>query len=163
MIHEDEYKIEPAYNYIDEIKLLFEDYYDYLGEDLSFQNYYDEFNDLPGKYSPPDGRLFILRYHDKPAGCVAFRKISDDSCEIKRLFVEPRFRGYNFGIDLMKHALQEAKKIGYIFCYFDTVSKLKAAIHIYNELGCEEISAYYENPLKNVKYFKLDLSHLIIE
>jgi hypothetical protein len=33
----------------------------------------DELASLPGKYTPPDGQLFLACNDDKPAGCVALR------------------------------------------------------------------------------------------
>ena len=52
------YKIEPAYEKLEEIKMLFQEYTSSLGFDLSFQNYEQEYRSLPGKYAPPRKAVF---------------------------------------------------------------------------------------------------------
>ena len=52
----------------------------------------DELASLPGKYTPPDGQLFLACYDDKPAGCVALRRIDSQACEMKRMFLYPQYR-----------------------------------------------------------------------
>lgn len=70
-------KIKPAYNEIDRVKDLFEEYTRMLGVNLAFQDYEDELNHLPGKYGLPEGRLYIAYAGDDPAGCVALRKVNE--------------------------------------------------------------------------------------
>lgn len=82
-------EILPAYDQLDNIRMLFSEYVQMLGVDLSFQKYDEEFAQLPGKYSTPDGMLLIARHNEKPAGCVAYRQIDSRTCEMKRLYVQP--------------------------------------------------------------------------
>ena len=39
----------------------------------------------------------------------------------------------------------------------DTLSNLHEAVSLYRKSGFQEVEAYYENPLDNVLYFKLEL------
>jgi hypothetical protein len=41
--------------------------------------------ELPGMYSPPAGRLFLARFGVKTAGCVALRRMTPETCELKRM------------------------------------------------------------------------------
>src|SRR4051812_26313112 len=82
----------------DTTRALFLEYAKWLGIDLCFQGFNDELVTLPGAYAPPAGRLFLA--HDGKGvagGCVALRKLMVDpagkSCELKRLWVRPAFRG----------------------------------------------------------------------
>jgi len=48
---------------------------------------------LPGDYALPEGRLLIAEYQSELAGCVALHKLDAKSCEMKRLYLRPKFRG----------------------------------------------------------------------
>lgn len=49
--------------------------------------------ELPGMYSPPGGRLYLATYVAETAGCAAFRRMTSETCELKRMYVRPDFRG----------------------------------------------------------------------
>src|SRR5579862_7818449 len=52
---------------------------------------------LAGKYGRPEGRLLLALVDGRPAGCVALRSLGDGSSEMKRMFVDPEFRGRGVG------------------------------------------------------------------
>ena len=87
---------ELPYNYVScIIKLMtrdvdtfaFFEYVQSLNVDLSFQNFQNEVENLPGKYGPPHGALILALVDGKEAGCIALRRISGSICEMKRLYV----------------------------------------------------------------------------
>ena len=47
------------------------------------------------KLAKPDGRLLLVEVDGKIAGTISLRKIRNDSGEIKRMYVRPKFRGKN--------------------------------------------------------------------
>lgn len=151
------YEIKPGYDRLDEVETLFKEYHKHLGVDLCFQNYDEELATLPGKYAYPDGRLYVIYLEDKLAGCIALRRYDDTRCEMKRLFVREQFRGLRLGQILAEKIIHDAKTIGYKEMVLDTLSTLESAVIMYRRMGFEEIPPYYDNPLKDVLYFKLSL------
>lgn len=149
--------IKAAYDDLENIKTLFREYTNMLGVDLAFQGFEEELKKLPGKYSLPKGRIFTAYYNGKLAGCIALRSFGENGCEMKRLFVRPEFRKCHIGELLVDKIIEEAKDIGYEYMVLDTLSTLTGAVNLYRKKGFKVIEAYYENPLENVLYFKLDL------
>ena len=102
---------------------------------LDIQHYDDEALDPAAKYSLPKGRLYLALHDGKTAGCIALRPLSDDRCELKRLYVRPQFRGKGIARMLCERILEEAEKTGYREIYLDTLPELSDAIRLYEKLG----------------------------
>lgn len=122
-------------------------------EDIRFTNdYFDpkdlekELSSLPGKYSMPEGRLLLALYNNKPVGCVALRKINDEACEMKRMFVYPEFHGNRIGYGLAEAIINEARSIGYHTMKLDTSFRQTEAISLYESFGFKKIEPYYDLP-----------------
>jgi len=78
---------------IEAARELFKEYASGLAIDMCFQSFDYELQTLPGKYATPDGRLLLAYADDALAGCIALRKFDNQTCEMKRLFLRPGFRG----------------------------------------------------------------------
>lgn len=159
-----ELNILPAYEYKEEIALLFKEYTDMLIEGepkfteyLGIQNYDDEIKHLKHKYGTPDGRLYIAFCDGAPAGCIGLRRLDEESCEMKRLYVKPAFRGNGVAGKLVQFILSDAKQIGYRYMYLDTLPFLTTAIAMYEKLGFKEIECYNDSPIETTVYMRLDL------
>jgi putative acetyltransferase len=142
---------------LDNVRKLFKEYTDSLGFELSFQNFEREFADLPGKYAPPQGRLFLALDGTQKIGCVALREFEPGICEMKRMYIQPGFRGKGYGRALAKRIIDEARDIGYKYMRLDTVPGMTPAINLYRGLGFYEIPAYRYNPIPGTLYFELKL------
>jgi putative acetyltransferase len=143
---------------IEAAKMLFLEYANWLEFDLCFQGFDKELAELPGKYAPPKGRLYLLKENGNYASCIALREIGSGISEMKRLYVKPVYRGKGFGILMAKKLIEAAKQIGYEKMRLDTIgSKMKEALTLYKSLGFVEIDAYYDNPQQDVVYMELDL------
>jgi len=143
---------------LDQIRNLFIEYSNSLEFDLSFQDFQKELDDLPGDYAAPSGRLLLGFYDSDPAGCVALRRISDEICEMKRLFVRPQCRGLGIGKALATKVIEEAREIGYRRIRLDTVPAMQTAIELYVSLGFREIEPYRYNPIEGAKFMELNLT-----
>lgn len=158
------------------VKALFIAYTEWLGIDLTFQDFASELQSLPGLYGAPHGAL-LLAYDadlDSPLGCVALRPLKkkssghhgpasggdddgDDTskrcCEMKRLYVSPHARGVGLGKALVAAIVEKAKDLGYAEMRLDTLRSMRGAIELYKRFGFIEIPPYYETPLENSTIF----------
>ena len=146
------------------VRMLFTEYTEMLIENdskfreyLSIQNYDDEITHLEHKYGRPDGRLYLAYCGGEIAGCVGLKRLDGDSCELKRLYVRPAFRGQHLGRLLAEKIIGEAKRIGYRAMYLDTLPFLQTAAAMYRKLGFCEIPCYNDSPMDDSIFMKLEL------
>jgi ribosomal protein S18 acetylase RimI-like enzyme len=121
-----------------------------LGVDLTFQDIELELATLPTFYEA----MFV----EPGAGFVALRRIDDEICEMKRLYVRPLYRGQNLGRALAEHVIGEARKRGYKRMRLDTLPSMTAAMDLYRQLGFVEIAPYRFNPVEGSKFMELTLA-----
>lgn len=147
---------------IEATRTLFKEYGASLGFSLCFQSFDQELASLPGDYAPPLGRLLMGHWREGPedqlAGCVALHPLGVTTCEMKRLYVRPIFRGKRIGQQLAEAIVEEARKIGYRHMRLDTVpSVMGTAVALYRSMGFREIPAYRTNPIAGAIYMELQL------
>lgn len=157
-------KIISAFDFPQEVGELFQEYTDMLiAGDGAFQKYLDiqhyneEIQHLDTKYGVPFGRLYIAYYDGELAGCIGMRRIDEQNCEMKRLYVRPKFRGKGMGDKLIQEIIKDAGEIGYLYMLLDTLPFLQSAIHMYKKYGFYEIESYNDSPMSTSIYMKLDL------
>ena len=144
---------------LEQVRQFFRNYAAWLGVDLSFQNFDEEMASLPGRYSGPEGRLFYATVDGKGAGCVGVRPLADGICELKRLYVEPGFRGTGVGRALALAGIRAARQIGYRKILLDTLPAMRMAVKLYRELGFTAAPAYYQTPIEVTQFLALDLEN----
>ncbi len=143
---------------LDAVRELLLEYWENRKLETYVFNFDQELAGLPGAYAPPDGRLFLAQWENKPAGCVALRKLESDICEMKRLYLSPKFRGKGIGRVLAEFIISQARSLGYKKMRLDTIqSNMQEAIALYRQLGFTEIAAYRMNPLPGVIFMELTL------
>ena len=144
---------------IHDVRQLFREYAAALDVDLSFQDFAAELADLPGKYAPPSGQIFIGRDQTgHPVGCVAVRPLgAAGECEMKRLFVRPEARGCDLGRRLAEAIIDYARNAGYARMRLDTLLSMRAARSLYASLGFQETDPYYESVIPDTVYLALEL------
>jgi ribosomal protein S18 acetylase RimI-like enzyme len=141
---------------IEAARAIFREYEVWLGLDLCFQGFQEELAGLPGKYAPPDGRLFLAYSEERLAGCIALRPLGSGICEMKRLFVRNEFRRLGIGRLLMEELITAAREIGYRKMRLDTYpAKMQKAVDLYRTYGFVEIPQYYENAHEGVLFMEL--------
>jgi uncharacterized N-acetyltransferase C1271.07c len=144
--------------YLDQVKELIQEYTQWLGRDLSFQNLDKELADIAEKYTAPNGELLVaIDDNDVVIGMVAYYKHSETRCEMKRLYVRPEGRGHALGDRLIESIIVHAKDSSYKEMVLDTIEPLQAAIYLYKKYGFTECDPYYHNPMDDVIYMSKEL------
>jgi ribosomal protein S18 acetylase RimI-like enzyme len=135
----------------DVARTLILEYASSLGVDLAFQHIEEELATLADFYEA----MFVA---DGDAGFVALRRIDDETCEMKRLYVRPAFRGRDLGRSLALHVIDEARSRGYKRMRLDTLPTMHSAMSLYRSLGFVEIAPYRFNPVEGSKYMELTIA-----
>ena len=141
------------------VRELMLEYAAWLEFQLCFQGFEEELRTLPGKYAPPRGRLLLALWNQEPAGIGALRPLDEIGvCEMKRLYVRPKFRGHSIGRVIAEKLIHDSSEIGYRVMRLDTVpGKMDRAIALYRLLGFRETKPYYGTPVKNTLFMELTL------
>jgi GNAT superfamily N-acetyltransferase len=142
---------------IEQIGLLFQEYWDSFDFTPCFQGFSEEVASLPGKYAPPGGALALAQTGGQAAGCIALRRLDERRCEVKRLYVRPAFRGQNLGKALLEWAIARARALGYREMLGDTMPVMARALEMYHRAGFERTGPYAADPTPGAIYIRLAL------
>jgi GNAT superfamily N-acetyltransferase len=100
-----------------------------------------------GKFQPPDGRLLLAFEDDLPIGTACMRRIGPDTCEIKRMWVEPLHRRGGIGRAMLDRLIEEARMAGYARIKLDSPEFMTAAHRLYRSSGFMDIAPYSESEI----------------
>ncbi len=122
------------------VKRLWREYWQEMGFTPCFQNFEQEVETLPGKYT-----LLLALWNGEPAGTVAWRQWDDTRVEAKRLYVRKRFRSHGVARALMAEMIGELRAAGYTSILGDTIpGAMHDALRLYELLGFQRTSPYYD-------------------
>lgn len=147
--------VAPGDGDLDQVRLLFREYADSLGVDLTYQGFDEEVARLPGEYSAPRGTILLAETDAGVIGCVGVRPLADAMCEMKRLYVRPAGRGLGAGRALAEAAIRFAKHSGYARMRLDTLPQMQGAQALYRSLGFHPIEAYRFSPVEGTVFLEL--------
>ncbi|HSD26514.1 MAG TPA: GNAT family N-acetyltransferase [Vicinamibacteria bacterium] len=142
---------------LEEVRDLLAEYAKWVAVDLSFQGFAEELAGLPGEYVAPGGTLLLCIVETESAGCIAVRRWRDDACEMKRLYVRPRYRGARCGLFLAERSIAWAVRAGYKRMVLDTLPVMASAQRLYERLGFRDIAPYRFNPIPGARFMARDL------
>ena len=147
---------------VEQVRNLLREYHAELAQQYRPGSLEAELSALPGVYAPPKGTLLLATVAGQPVGCVGLRPFPmERTCEMKRLYVRPTFRGGTVGKDLVERALQQARALGYTRLRLDThPPTMPAAVAMYRRLGFQEVAPDPAERVEGLLYMELLLTPL---
>lgn len=92
--------------------------------------------------------VWLATVGNNAVGCIALRPLPAiaDSAEVKRLYVQPRYRGSGVAAALYRALELYAREWGCKSLYLDTTDEMVAAQRLYAALGFKLTPRYNANP-----------------
>jgi GNAT superfamily N-acetyltransferase len=102
----------------------------------------------PGELGPPDG-IFLVGFDaaGRPVCGGGIKRLSDEACEIKRMYVVQEARGRGVGRELLARLEDAARELGYGVARLDTGSRQPKAERMYRLAGYRPIDNFNANPV----------------
>jgi putative acetyltransferase len=97
-----------------------------------------DLKDIRQSYILSGGAFRILESDGRTIGSYGLYAITKESCELRKMYLLPEFRGRGLGKMMMGDALGAAKLLGFIEMTLETNSRLKEAIGLYRAYGFTE-------------------------
>ena len=143
----------------------------FAGAQVALGRYFDELDDrFPDGFdpaaagaddvaamAPPHGAFVLLRSDETIVGCGGVHRLDDGIGEIKRMWIDPAWRGLGLGPRLLTELEAVAADLGRRRVVLDTNETLTEAIAMYERAGYDPIGRYNDNPYAH-RWFAKDLS-----
>jgi DNA-binding MarR family transcriptional regulator len=95
---------------------------------------------------PPDGAFVLVVSDGATVGCGGLHHVDLRTGEIKRMWIDPGWRGLGLGARLLAHLEGVARDLGRGQVILDTNETLTEAISMYERAGYQSIERYNDNP-----------------
>ncbi len=96
--------------------------------------------------SPPRGAFLVVADDADVVGCGGVALLDDTTAEVKRMWIDPAWRGLGLGPRLLAKLEAQAVTLGRSRVVLDTNTSLSEAIALYRRAGYRAIDRYNANP-----------------
>lgn len=120
----------------------------------SHQGLEDGLSAVARVHGPPEGKTLLAVREGQVCGAGAYRDLHDGSCEMKRLFVPPRFQGHGTGRRLCESLVAAAAADGFHLMRLDTGYLNDEATQMYASMGFLACPPYHEYPSDLVPHLR---------
>ena len=114
-----------------------------VGEGYSIND--PEVDRLYVTYADARSRFYVLEdAANRVVGCggiTQLRGAAPEVCELQKMYFLAPARGQGWGKRLLTQCLQDARRLGYTYCYLESVDRMTAAAGLYRHLGFERLAA----------------------
>ncbi len=107
---------------------------------------FEDMDNISSAYREPSGTFLVLMDDERVVGTGAIRRLDDQTCELKRMWFLPDWRGKGHGARMCEMLFQFAHLAGYKRVRLDTTPVLPAANRLYQRLGFYSIARYNDGP-----------------
>jgi GNAT superfamily N-acetyltransferase len=97
-------------------------------------------------FMSPGGVFVLVRSASGVIGCGALRTLGPGLGEIKRMWIDPEFRGQGYGSRLLVNLEDRARGLGWVAVRLDTNAALTDAVRLYESHGYRAVARYNDNP-----------------
>jgi ribosomal protein S18 acetylase RimI-like enzyme len=104
---------------------------------------FEDMTDI-SNYVSPSGTLLVLLDYNRVVGTGAIRRLDVQTCELKRMWFLPDYRGKGYGRKMAELLFEFARSAGYKRVRLDTTEILERANKLYRRLGFQPIERYNE-------------------
>lgn len=80
--------------------------------------------------------------NNDPVGCGCFKEIDQNTVEIKRMFVNPYFRGLGVSSSILTELTDWAKELGFTYAVLETGKQQEESINLYSKYGFEIVDNF---------------------
>jgi putative acetyltransferase len=108
--------------------------------------FFEDMDQIATRYAEPSGIFLVLMDGDRVVGTGAIRRLDDETCELKRMWFLPEYRGQGQGTKMSELLFEFARAAGYKRIRLDTSPLLLAANKLYQRLGFRPIDRYNAGP-----------------
>jgi GNAT superfamily N-acetyltransferase len=104
----------------------------------------------PSDFDWPNGSFVLVWAEADPIACGALRRLSSDVGEVRRMWVEPAWRGRGAGRFLLGALEDLAKEMRLSELRLDSTRKLETAVALYRSAGFVEVPNYNDNEFADI-------------
>jgi GNAT superfamily N-acetyltransferase len=101
------------------------------------------------KFYPPNGRFYLVHGNAGYVGVGCLKRLTPETGEIQRMYVQPQGRGIGAGRLLVERLLHDAQELGFTRVRLESLKALGAAHALYRSVGFVDIDPYADNSMRD--------------
>jgi putative acetyltransferase len=106
----------------------------------------EDLDSIESYYSENGGYFGVVEECNSIVATIGLYRVDETTCELRKMYVLPDYRGKGLGKSLMEFALKKAKEMGFKRVVLETASPLKEAIGLNKWFGFQEFEPEHMAP-----------------